>query len=593
MKNIYLLIKFIKGTIILYLFAILAVSLAAVFQSAIPIVIRIAIDSIIGDVPLDLPDWLDALFIKAGGKEYFRGRFWILGILIIILTAFQSLFFFLRGKLASVASENSGRKARESLYNHILNLPYKYHVKVKTGDLIQRCTSDVETIQNFIANQLIEAGAVLLSFTYVLLIMLSLDVAYALISISIFPVIVVFTLRFFINMKKQFKKVDEAESVMTSVLQENLTGVRVVKAFAAQDFELEKFDTTNVDYKNHISGIIKLMSNFWSASDFLSLLQIVLVLLTGIYLIVNGRITLGTFLAFSTYVGMLLWPIRQLGHIFAFAGQAFVSLNRIQKIFDEPEEKTVPGELKPNIQGNIEISNVCFEYEKNAPVLEDISINITKGQTIAVLGATGSGKSSLAHLLVRLYDCQKGIIRIDGVDIKNIDRKWIRENIGIVLQDSFLFSKTIKDNIRLGNPGCSENDVYKACHIASVHHTINKFKNGYDTFLGERGVTLSGGQKQRVAIARAVIKNVPILIFDDSLSAVDIETDAQIRTALKIRSKDTTTIIISHRIATISQADMIYVIENGRINQSGTHQELINEEGLYKRIWEIQNEVIV
>jgi len=270
-------------------------------------------------------------------------------------------------------------------------------------------------------------------------------------------------------------------------------------------------------------------------------------------------------------------------------GQSFVSLGRLQEILDAVPEHAEENEFEPKIEGDIEFDHVHFEYEEGKPVLDDVSFHIKKGKTVAILGATGSGKSSLVHLLLRLYDCPKGSIRLDGVEIKNINKKWLRKNVGIVLQEPFLFSKTVKENIGIAKPGAQENEIFTASSTASVHNTIKEFESGYETMVGERGVTLSGGQRQRLAIARTIIRDVPILIFDDSLSAVDMETDAAIRKALKDRRRDVTTIIISHRITTLAEADVIFVLEDGRIRQSGTHEQLIAQEGLYRRVWYIQN----
>jgi ATP-binding cassette subfamily B protein len=591
MKNLRLLLKFIKGNRLIYAAAVLAICLSVVFSTAVPVVVRFAIDSVIGGKPASLPEWI-------GGNRYISGiveegslyrNLGIICILIVLLTAGHGLFLFLKGKLSAVASENSGKRIREHIYNHLQHLPYDYHVKTQAGDLIQRFTSDVETIQNFVSGQLVEIGQIVLSFTYLLIMMISLDAKYTLVSVVLVPVILVFTFRFFVNMKKIFKLTDEAEGRMSSTLQENLTGMRVVKAFAAQNFEMEKFDEKNSEYRDLISRIIRLMSNFWSASDLLCLLQYGLVLVTGIYWSVTGVITLGTLVAFATYSGMLIWPVRYLGQIMAFMGQAFVSLNRIQEVLDQEVEPSSPSDLKPEIKGEIEFDGVCFGYEEGKPILDRVSFRIKRGQTAAILGLTGSGKSSLVHLLLRLYDYTEGLIKIDGIELKNIDKKWLRSKIGIVLQEPFLFSKSVRDNIRFGRMDARENEILEVTSIASIHSTILSFEKGYDTVIGERGATLSGGQRQRLAIARTIIRNSPVLIFDDSLSAVDVETDAAIRRALKEKSRDATTIIISHRITTLCEADIIFVLDNGKITQSGTHEELIGEDGLYRRIWMIQN----
>jgi len=330
------------------------------------------------------------------------------------------------------------------------------------------------------------------------------------------------------------------------------------------------------------------MAGFWGGTDFLCTLQNVLVIAVGTYWVVAERVTIGTVVAFSSYSSMLVWPLRSLGQMMGFMGQAFVSLGRIQEILDAKPEDYVSG-LRPPIEGEIVFDDVYFEYEKGKPVLEGISFRIEKGSSVAILGPTGSGKSSLVHLLLRLYDYSKGSIRIDGTELKDISREWIRKHIGIVLQEPFLFSGSIKENIRLGNASADDEQILRAARAACVDEDIQEVPDGYNTIVGERGVTLSGGQRQRVAIARAIVRDVPILIFDDSLSAVDTETDARIRKALKERRKNTTTVIISHRITTLSEADKILVLDKGRVVQSGTHEELVSMDGPYRRIWEIQS----
>ena len=331
------------------------------------------------------------------------------------------------------------------------------------------------------------------------------------------------------------------------------------------------------------------MALYWSLSDLLAMLQIGIVVVLGVYYTATGSITLGTFLVFNSYVNMLLWPIRQMGRILTDMGKTLVSVGRIQEILDVPSESQDPDCGKPPIAGDIVFRNVSFEYEEGHPVLKDLSFEVKKGETVAILGPTGSGKSSLVHLLQRLYDYKDGSVTIGGVELRKIDKKWLRQKVGIVLQEPFLFSRTIKENIGIAKRNVSEMEIIEASRIASVHKVIEEFDNGYETFVGEKGVTLSGGQKQRVAIARTLIQDSDILIFDDSLSAVDTETDAAIRKELKKRSKNVTTFIISHRIATLSEADRILVLDDGRLIQSGTHEELIHHPGLYQRIWSIQN----
>lgn len=588
MKNLKRLNEFLRGNRRILLFALLSIGMSSLISTILPLIIRIIIDSVIGTKPFEVPHLLSSVIDGVGGRNFLITNMWVCGAIFVGLTAVNAVFMYLRGKFAAVASENSGKRFRERLYDHIVNLPYEYHVKSHAGDLIQRCTSDVETVMGFVSSQAVDIGQSLATFGLALVIMLSIDVEYTFYSLILMPAVFVATLMFFRGMKKTFKLTDEAEGRMTSTLQENLTGVRVVKAFGAQNYEMDKFDEKNREYRNLILKIVRLMSNFWSSGDLICLSQMALVLLLGIYWCNTGRLTLGTMVAFTSYCGMLIWPIRQLGQLLAFMGQSFVSLGRLQEVLDAPLEKDTEDDIKPEIKGEIEFDSVTFGYNEDSPIVRDLSFKINKGQTVAFLGATGSGKSSLLHLLIRLYDYQNGSIKLDGNELKNIDRRWVRKNVGIALQEPFLFSKQVRENIRFGDAEADNARVEAAAGIAAIHDSILEFEKGYETVVGERGVTLSGGQRQRLAIARAVLRDVPILIFDDSLSAVDMETDAQIRTALRERSSDTTTIIVSHRITTLSEADVIFVLDDGRIAQKGSHDELINEEGLYRRVWQIQ-----
>ncbi len=590
-KKFKLLWDYMRGNRALYIGAIMSIGLATMFSFISPLVLRVTIDSIIGGRPMEVPMWMQNLISYLGGETVLSRNIWICGIAIILLAVGNGFFTYLKGKWSASASESIAKNIREGLYNHLQHVHFDYHVKAETGDLIQRCTSDVDTIRSFLAVQFVEIGRAVFMLTLALSIMLSLNVKMTLVSMSVIPVIFCFSYIFFLKVKKAFKDSDESEGRMSTVLQENLTGVRVVRAFARQQYEIEKFDVRNAEFRDLTYKLIRLLAGYWSLSDMLCMLQICAVLVFGAYLATKNMITLGTLIVFTTYEGMLLWPIRQMGRILTDLGKTTVSLQRIQDILDVSIEEESSEELKSEIQGEIEFDNVSFGYDENRKVLKNISFKVKRGQTVAILGPTGAGKSTLMHLLPRLYDCQSGNIKIDNIDINKFNKKWLRQNIGIVLQEPFLFSKTIKENISLAKPELNEIEVFEAARTASVHDVIEGFEKGYETMVGERGVTLSGGQKQRVAIARTLVKDSPILIFDDSLSAVDTETDTAIRKALKERNKNTTTFIISHRVTTLSEADFIIVLDKGEIVQVGRHDELINQSGLYQRIWNIQSEL--
>ncbi|WP_234117598.1 ABC transporter ATP-binding protein [Clostridium hydrogenum] len=583
------LLEITKGNRLLYILAILATGVATFISMLEPLVIKITIDSIIGNKPINEAAVIVNFVESLGGRTVLAKNLWVCAICLVALTSLRGVFLYIQGKLSAEATESMAKNIRVKLYNHIQRLPYKYHVNAESGDLIQRCTSDVDTIRRFFANQMVQIGKCIFMVVFAFVMMLSMNVKMTFISIITVPIVFVFSYVFFYKVKSTFQIADEQEGALTSVIEQNLTGVRVVKAFGREEFEIEKFEKENKKFRDLNYNVAKLMSTFWASSDFLCTFQIGLSLVFGIYFTVHGQITLGMLVAFNTYVGRLIWPIRQLGRILSDMGKMTVSLKRVNAIFAEEEEKEYGKVLEPEIKGKLSFENVSFEYEENMPVLEDISFNVNKGETVAIVGPTGSGKSSLIHLLLRLYDYKSGSIKVDGVELKDISREWIRSNVGIVLQEPFLYSRTIKDNIKMAKLDADDNEIVRATSMAAVHEVITSFEEGYDTIVGEKGVTLSGGQRQRVAIARTLIKNLPILIFDDSLSAVDAETDKIIRGELEKRSKGVTTFIISHRISTVMDADKIVVLNHGKIEAIGKHSELIKKDGVYKRIWQIQN----
>lgn len=590
MKNLKKLVKFMEGYRLIYFLGMLSILISQLFTTLTPLVLQTTIDSIIGDKAIE-SIYFQKIIELLGGKEYLKNNLWVIGIIIVSIAILRGLFIFLRSTLSSITAENTAKRIRDNLYDHIQRLPYEYHVKSETGELVQRCTSDVDTIRRFLAIQLVEISGSLFMLIFIIAIIFSINIKMALISIVMLPFTFSFALIFFTKIKKSFESVDEAEARMTTVLQENLTGIRVVKAFARQRFEIEKFEEKNNNFMNLNYKLINELAVYWGISDFFSMAQVGIVVVFGGILTYKGEISLGSYVAFISYINMLVWPVRQLGRLLTDMGKAFVSLNRIEEILNEPIEILYENNLKPEIKGNIEFDNVSFQYEDNRPVLKNISFKVRAGETLAIIGPTGSGKSSLVHLLARLYDYNEGSIKIDGIELKTIDKGWIRKNVGLVLQEPFLYAKTIKENIKLANPSLPDEKVINAAKTAAIHDDIKSFEKGYETLVGERGVSLSGGQKQRMAIARTIINECPIVIFDDSLSAVDTETDISIRKALKERKNKSTTIIISHRISTVSEADQILVIDKGRIVQRGTHDELIKEEGLYKRIYEIQSSI--
>ena len=590
MKSFKILWNYMNNNKIKYLISIIATGLAVLLALTVPLILQVVIDYILVGKEVEGNIFVEKVFGFLGGTSYLIDKLWLTGVLVILITAVQGIFLYYKGKLSAEASEDVAKNLREKLYDHIQHLTYAYHKNADAGDLIQRSTSDIETIRRFLSIQMVEVGRAVFMVGISLYIMINLNLKMSFIAMATTPVLLVFSYMYFNIVQKSFKVSDESEAELSTVIQENLNGVRVVKAFGREKFEIEKFKEKNTQYKVKTYKVIMNLAYYWSISDFLTIVQIALVVVSSIYYANQGLISLGTAVVFINYIFRIIWPIKQLGRILADLGKALVSTERIQEILDEEREVEKQGEIKAEITGEIEFKNVSFEYpdDKSHEVLNGVSFKIEKGETVAIVGKTGSGKSSLVHLLPRLYDVEKGEILIDGNNINTIHKKWLRKKVGIVLQEPFLYSTTIHENISFQNES-NIKDVHDAARIASVHHVVKEFDKGYDTLIGEKGVTLSGGQKQRIAIARTIINNYPILIFDDSLSAVDTETDIAIRKALRKRKKDVTTFIISHRISSIYDADKIIVLEKGRIKEMGKHEDLIKKEGIYKRIYDIQN----
>ncbi len=573
-----------------FLWALIATIMMVIIGFLTPLLLSEIVDSILGSEPFTMPDFLMNPINALGGRDFLRQNLWIPALALILMNIVNGVFTFIKGRSSAIASENIARKLRNDLYRHLQHLPFAYHVKAQAGELIQRCTSDVDTIRRFLAVQVMEVVNTVLMVVIAMGILLPRSVPITLYSLILVPPLFVFATWFFKMVHKSFEVADEADGVLNAVLQENLSGVRVVRAFGQQEREVEKFDRVNNDLRKKNLRLNELLAIYWGGGDAISMTQTLLTLVVCIIYACNGWITVGTLIVFTSTLGMLLFPIRQLGRTLSDAGKAMVSMKRVQAILHEEAEPDEPNALKPDLHGDIVFDHVSFAYpDDNVPVLRDVSFTIPAGKTAAVLGGTGSGKSTMMYLLQRLYTPTSGKITIGGVDIQQIDRKYLRAHVGLILQEPFLYSKSIRENVGITAPEQEAERIEHAADIASASGFIAKADKGWETVVGERGVTLSGGQKQRIAIARTLLKDNNILIFDDSLSAVDTETDAQIRAALRHEQKDVTTLIISHRVTTLSQADLILVLENGQITQQGTHAELCSQPGLYQRINSIQN----
>lgn len=569
------------------IFVFIFVLLSAIFTIIASLVFGYIVDNLIGQSPTTNPIIiiLEDLF---GGQEYIRLNLWIVAIILVVLYGLSALFMKLRYVNQAIIAEDLTKNIRDNVYNHLQHLPLEYHNSNKTGELVQRCTSDVDNIRRFFNGQIEEIVFITVSILFSVFIMISINFELALYGMAPLPVIFCFSYFFFKRIRKQFKVADDIEAKMTVDVQEDLNGVRVIKAFNREKYVLDKFAKISKHFSDFIYKMILSFGVYWSGSYMFCALGIVLMAVVGIIFVNSGKVTLGNFMIFITYEQMIVFQVRMLGRILNDMSKVTVSIDRIIEILDNETENMKDG-LRPNIDGDIEFRDVSFVYpdDKKTIVLKNINLKINKGETIAILGPTGSGKSSLILLLDRLYDVTEGEIRINGYPIKSISKEHLRKNIGIVLQESFLFSKTIYENLNINHKN-TNTDIERATRIASVYDVIKNFENGFDTIVGEKGVTLSGGQKQRIAIARTIINSTPILIFDDSLSAVDAKTDADIRESLRKLDTASTTIIITQRIASCKNADRIFVIEDGRITQVGNHKSLLKQEGLYSRVANIQ-----
>jgi len=514
----------------------------------------------------------------------------------LLLALIEGGFTFISGRMAANTAESVARRLRNYLYDHIQHLSFAYHAETDTGELIQRSTSDVDAMRRFYADQAIGVGRIVLLFLVNFAAIYLIHPRLAWLSIIVVPFIVVVSLIFFQKVSKAYEAYQEQDAVLSTTLQENLTGVRVVKAFARQEYEIKKFERDNLEKFFRGKKLLTMHSLFWPISDIFCGAQMLGGFLAGALMAINNEISFGSYLAYAGLVVWIIFPMRNLGRLIVQMSTGMVSYNRIIEIIKQDREPLDDGDYHPTekITGNISFQDVCFEYEKGSEVLRGISFECQAGQSVALLGSTGSGKSTLVNLLPRFYDYTSGSILLDGIELKRYSRRFLRQQIGIVEQEPFLFSRSIRENITYGvGRQVSQEEIEKAARAAAVHEVILSFPKGYDTLVGEKGVTLSGGQKQRIAIARTLLKDPRILILDDSTSSVDTETEAEIREALQNLMRNRTTFIIAHRIQSIMTADLILVLDKGQIIQSGTHDTLAAQAGMYRDIYDIQTRIEV
>nr|WP_122011954.1 ABC transporter ATP-binding protein [Maliibacterium massiliense] len=561
--------------------------LASLFALVLPLAIRNIVDSVIGTLPLEAPGWVQALFAQVGGRDVLVRQLWICALAVLAVALLNALFSFLRTFAAQAGSEGFVRTLRDRLLAHLQRLPFGYHVRAEAGEIIQRCTTDADILRKFVSTQIPEMARAVSLIALSLALMLSISAPMTLVTMSLVPLVAVISLIYFAVVQKRFRMADEAEGMMSTTLQENLSGVRVVRAFGRQRYELDKYTARNQEATRLANRVNNAMALYWGMTDAMGYIQVGLALVAGTYQCVQGALSVGELIVFVTYANMLVWPVRQMGRMLADFGKARVSWERLRDILVQTPEDDAGTREVP--RGDIVLQNVTFGYEPDHPVLRDISFTVPEGATVAILGSTGAGKSTLVHLLDRLYDYQAGSITLGGVELNTIARSALRKKVGLILQEPFLYARSLRDNIALTCPDAPAQQVHEAARVAALHNVARSFAKGYDTMVGERGITLSGGQKQRVAIARTLMRRTPILIFDDSLSAVDTRTDAAIRRALAKRGGKRTTIIISHRITTLLEADWVVVLDKGRVAQQGTCDDLIKQGGLFHDIYQVQS----
>ncbi len=590
--------KYLGKLIILYLPMLLLILVFSMIDSAsytkVPSFIQYIISTLDngnGLEKVNLPSWLTDFFLS--GNDTVR----IVVYTALALAAFQfirCIFKFFMSIYRSFFGQKITYKIRKDLYEHIQTLSYTYHNGADTGDLIQRCTSDIDLVQTFIISYMPEVVSVFAVLISAVVQMSKVNTKLTLVSLIIVPVAFISSLIFCVYIEKRYELIEKKEAGIMTIMQENLANVRVVKAFANEKYELERFAKASQEYSNLNLKLNKTSSIFWGFSDFTTMAQYMLTILVAINLVKNnpGSIALSDVTLFLSLVGSYIWPVRSLGRMIGEAGKCAVSAGRINEILTLPSEYETNGTEKPAITGEIVFDNVWFKFDDTDKyLLKGVDFSVKAGETLAIVGKTGCGKSTIAKILTRLNEYNSGHVYLDGVCLKDIEKHHLRENVGLILQDPFLYSKSVYGNIAITDKKIDKDRVYEVSRMAAIEKDIKGFDNGYDTIVGEKGATLSGGQKQRVAIARMLLKEKPIIIFDDSLSALDTETDLMIRKALKAEASTHTTIIITHRITTAKQADKIIVIEDGVIADCGTHDELSVKEGLYKKLWDIQGDL--
>lgn len=568
--------RLMAGYRLIYLVALIAVGFSALARTGIYYVLGRFVDDV-----LPSPDMTQMMI-------------WVV-LALLALALMQGFFSYLGGRLAALTSEGIARTLRDYIYDHLQRLTFSYHDRMQTGELLSRATSDVDAVRRLFAEQLIGIGRIALLFLVNFVALLLLDVRLAFLSVIVIPLVLIISLYFFVKVGQAYEAFQEQEARLSNQLQENLTGVRVVKAFARQVYEMTAFDRENVEKYERGKRLTLMHAIYWPATDLMCGIQMIAGFMIAGVMALNGEITVGMYIAYIGFVVQIIWPIRNLGRLIADISTGSVSFSRLQHIIEVDREPLAEGSYRPDgrIQGTVVFDQVSFRYEgEEANVLHELTFQVQAGQKVALMGGTGSGKTSVVNLLPRFYEVTNGRIILDGVNLNQYPREYLREQIGIVMQEPFLFSTSIRENITYGvTRDVTDEEVYEAARAAAVHDVIMTFPEGYNTLVGERGVTLSGGQKQRVTLARTFLRNPSLLILDDATSAVDTETEDTIRLALQRLMKGRTTFLIAHRVQSVLDADLILVLDHGKIIQSGKHAELVKQPGMYQRIYELQSRI--
>ena len=587
MKEIKLFWKILKNNRLTYFLSMISTIFIQIFSGLTPIVIMITVDSIIGDKEYKY-DILEKAVNLIGGRDFLRSHIYILAFVIVILTGISCIFIFLRNYYSNVACENLIYNLKEKMYNKFLNIDLRCLNDYSTGDLIQRSSSDIETVRKLFSTQLVNAFGSIATIILVIIVMSLINLKLAMISISLCIVISFLSYVFYGKIGKIFKETDEAESQLMVFIKEALFNIRVIKAFNREDYILKLFREKNEEFNLTQNKFMKTFAKFRAVNDFLTFLQLAIIIVVGGYETISGRMNFGDLIAFVIYINMIIWPIRQMGQLLSDMAKASVSISRIFEVLDLPEEDYEYGIRDVSFSEKIEFKNVSLVINDNT-VLDNISFVINAGESLGVIGSTGSGKSMIVYLLLGLFEATSGEILIDGINIKEINKRYLREKISAIMQESELFNMSILENVKITNDNIDNNSIFNATKISSIHDEILNFSSKYETVVIDNGGNLSGGQKQRISIARGLLKPFEVLILDDSLSAVDMNTDLKINNALKSMDRKFTSIFISHRISTITNCDNIIVMDNGKIVESGKHNDLIMKNGIYSKINEIQS----